>query len=148
MLIRHVTLSHLRQAADTCGVRFHYPPIRQGKQVSRTEHAVRTLIGDDHPGTFRLRLKPIGDHRRGWRPSDYTKSGIRRIDAVCWHGHRDFFRTLFKLSPGCIIKTREITYRGSDDFELNYSQSDTNIGSQYIPLNHSDACKCNEGGLE
>lgn len=54
-----------------------------------------------------------------------TESGRPRTvpGAVCWHGHRDFFRALYRLAPDARIKTTMADYRGSEDFEASYKDT-------------------------
>jgi hypothetical protein len=145
MLARRTTIEALTQAAQAVGVQFQYDPVKVTRsKETPTQQAVRELTQENALGTWRFRLKPVGDHLRMWRSGCGWTPEYRphRVNAVCWHGHRDFFRALFKIHPRCIIKTRQITYRGSKDFELNYHESDIELGSTFYPLRHSEACKC------
>lgn len=58
------------------------------------------------------RLSQHVDRKKDGTPYQRTVPG-----AVCWHGHRDFFRALYKLAPEAIIKTALATYRNSRHFE-------------------------------
>lgn len=72
--------------------------------------------------------------------------------AVCWHGHRDFFRHLFKVAPEARIYTAlirranlPIKFWSKGNFEENFEQTgDVNIGSAYRPVCAADACFCEE----
>ena len=66
----------------------------------------------------------------------------RRVHAVCWHGHRDFYRAIFEAAPDAVIITARARYNGADHFEQTYEQTDGNIGSQAQPMYYSDACDC------
>lgn len=47
--------------------------------------------------------------------------GRRKVGAnVCWHGHRDFMREVFKHEPNARIKTSLAHYRSREDFEARY----------------------------
>ena len=81
------------------------------------------------------------DRYRAYR--DSFGGGVRRIHAVCWHGHRDWMRALFALDPDARIKTAMADYRESDGFERVFpATGDRNIGSQMHPLIYRDACYC------
>ena len=85
---------------------------------------------------FRLALGPDKDSYRS------IKRG-RRIAAVCWHGHRDFFRALYRRSPEARIKTALADYRGTDDFERIFpATGQGNVGSWAEPQAAQDACDC------
>lgn len=43
--------------------------------------------------------------------------------AVCWHGHRDFFRAFYRLVPDAKIRTAFITYQNAQHFEENYERT-------------------------
>jgi hypothetical protein len=67
--------------------------------------------------------------------------------AVCWHGHRDFFRALYALAPDAEIRTGKATYRGRDHFERTHRDT---FGAPYNYYGYSiqaygDACVCEEG---
>lgn len=73
----------------------------------------------------------------------------RHSGAVCWHGHRDFFRALFAAAPGARVQTMqtERTVPGgwytAGNFEDVYQNTgDANVGSAYDPISYADACDC------
>lgn len=66
----------------------------------------------------------------------------RRIAAVCWHGHRDFMRALFRMQPEARIKTALADYRGVADFEMKYR--DTQGEGNRYNLAYGQACGCSE----
>lgn len=74
------------------------------------------------------------------RISSNPYGGERCINAVCWHGFRDFFRGLYEKDPDAIIITAFARYEGRDDFEDTYPDSDRNIGSMVAPMYASEAC--------
>jgi hypothetical protein len=87
-----------------------------------------------------------GPDRERYRAIRYGLNGDRRVNAVCWHGFRDFFRECFSLEPDAVFRTALDTWNGSEDFETRYRQSGwKNIGSQLMPLNAANACDCGEG---
>ena len=71
-----------------------------------------------------------------------SRSG-RRVHAVYWHGHRDFFRALFVRTPSAVIISRVARYEGSADFEASFAATGSqNVGSQMNPLRLDRACDC------
>jgi hypothetical protein len=54
-----------------------------------------------------------------------TRSVFRRhrSNAVCWHGHRDFFLALFSILPDLVVRSAVATYRGEADFLKNHPKS-------------------------
>lgn len=88
--------------------------------------------------------------------SRYTDGGraLRRVAAVCWHGHRDFFDTLYRMladgeyhsakdrAPALRIITGLATYNDRDHFRRTFAASDRNIGSEMQPVMASEACLC------
>jgi hypothetical protein len=68
-----------------------------------------------------------------------------KVNAVCWHGYRDFMIELYKYSDNFKIKTCHIYYQNKQDFYDRYGDTGkVNIGSYYEPLYFEDACNCNE----
>lgn len=67
----------------------------------------------------------------------------RRVCACCWHGHRDIMQALFEAYPDARLQSAIADYHGKDDFEASFEDTgDANIGSQFSPLYHRDACEC------
>src|SRR5690606_19018612 len=107
MKVLNVSLGTLEAVAESVGVKLYIV-----RQTNRKGTA------------WQLTLRPAGDryYRRG-------HSG-RRIWAVCWHGHRDFFRALFERAPNAKVRTVVASYDGREDFERTHSiTGDRNIGS-------------------
>lgn len=63
---------------------------------------------------YRVKLFPLGEIWRRYSPSG------RRVNAVCWHGHRDFFRALFTIDDDTKIVSCLATWNGSAHFEATY----------------------------
>jgi hypothetical protein len=71
--------------------------------------------------------------------------GGRRICACCWHGHRDIMSAIFAEYPDARLQSAVADYRGRQDFEDSFEATGyANIGSQFEPLCHADACDCDE----
>jgi hypothetical protein len=78
----------------------------------------------------------------------YFSNGGKRY-ATCWHGHREFFRNLFKLAPDAIVNVsgrfntgKPIKYT-AENFETEHLKTDRNIGPMIAPVLYSEACDCN-----
>lgn len=124
MKVWNTTEQDVRAAAEEVGLAIHSD--WSGSGIQKDGRALR----------FRLALGADKDHYRS------IKRG-RRIAAVCWHGHRDFFRALYRRSPDARIKTALADYRGSDGFEAAFpATGHTNVGSWAQPEAASDACAC------
>ena len=86
---------------------------------------------------FRFQLKLKGEEYRR-----YSNSG-RKVAAVCWHGHRDFFREVYDINSQATIITMLARYENSEHFEQIYpTTGNTNIGSIFNPLSIQNACQC------
>ena len=99
---------------------------------------------------LRFTLRPAGEKRNGnhiyQRTSASGFSPDRRVYAVCWHGHRDFMRAIFKREPDARIKTMWADYKGSEDFENKFEETGyRNVGSMMYPAYANSICKCHEG---
>jgi hypothetical protein len=120
----NTTEQDIREAADEVGLAIHSD--WSGNGITRDGRALR----------FRLAL---GTDKENYRS---IKRG-RRIAAVCWHGHRDFFRALYRRSPEARIKTALADYRGTDGFERDFpATGQGNVGSWAEPQAAQDACDC------
>lgn len=148
MLVKNCSSSSLSKSARMTGVDLAYEPY-----VSE--------------GGLRFRLKPMSDGKRRpyerfpfWRTSAGAFNEGRTVCAVCWHGHRDFFRNLFEVEPKARVWTalvrrardknllpKHMTHWNADNFEnFFHHTSDINIGSAYRPVRAQDACHCLSGG--
>ena len=111
-------------------------------------------LGEDGRG-YGLTLKTHGPTSNGkpvkWgrvSQSVRNKDGSpRRVaGAVCWHGHREFMREVFKINPDARIKTALADYQGKDDFEETHRQT-RGKGGDYAGfriLPYAQACDCEE----
>jgi len=120
MVVRNLEkIEHLQQAAKEVGV-----------QV-----LIRST-GKQRDGRFwaRFVLRPIGDKYRLIRR--------RRVWAVCLHGHTEFMRVLFQLSPNAVIKSCMATVTkdnlDSHFWILRYK----NVGSILMPDYYGFCCNC------
>jgi hypothetical protein len=120
--------------------------------IARAAVAVGVTTSDilpSGPNALRFRLLPAAGVAQYRRRAPQTG---RRVHAICWHGHRDFFRALFKLAPAARVqtaRTREFApgsrYYTAENFERLYLETDGNIGSAYQPTRYSSACDCQVG---
>lgn len=97
---------------------------------------------------LRFTLRPTGD-RDEWGNYPYQRRTAswqdteRRVWAVCWHGHRDFMREVFRVNPDARIKTGWADYKGAENFEENYRDTAfINVGSQMFPQQANEVCFC------
>lgn len=73
--------------------------------------------------------------------------------AVCWHGHRDFLRALYRRVPDAKVRTAFITYLDATHFKESYQstwdgapdKASRGFAAGYVP--YRDACTCEEGGI-
>jgi len=95
----------------------------------------------------RFVLRP-GDNCQFRRVSaSYFSRGRRRVHAVCWHGHRDFFRAVFAQAPVAVIVTSKARYT-AHNFEVTYPTTNVNIGPPIAPVMFADACDCPDSGRD
>lgn len=125
--------------------------IRRTSEYAITKAAAQTGVtavwermGNSRGGgeTFRVKVD-LGPDRDRYRKINNRQ----RVNAVCWHGFRDFFRALFEVTPDAIAKTALDTWAGGEDFEARYRSSAwANWGSVMEPLYACEACACPEAG--
>ncbi len=80
---------------------------------------------------------------------DYQRTSwyhsTRCVNAVCWHGYRDFMKALFHLLPNLKLVTAIACYNGVDDFNAKFVETGyRNIGSQMQPMQYREACTCGD----
>jgi hypothetical protein len=141
MKATHTNIDTVKQAAEEVDLQMAYEPY-------------------EVPGGFRFRVLPTRDedyrkengHYRWQRRSAGWSNTERRIFATCWHGHREFFRALFRLDPNARIYTAlcrrcNISYWTGSNFEDKFRETGyVNIGSHYRPVQAREACFCSETG--
>ena len=95
---------------------------------------------------YRVKLNKKKENKNYQRKGFYNnKNGTpRKVNAICWHGFRDFLTELYKIYSDLRVFTAQITYNNKEDFELKYpNTANINIGSMVQPLSYGNACFCN-----
>jgi hypothetical protein len=131
----------IREVAREVGVRIHNDnPWNQGG-----------ISKDGRAWNFRLALDSSVPKRgnAGYKYQRTSQSGFRegrKVAAVCWHGHRDFMRAVFRRDPNARFKTAIADWKGSEDFEQRFAQTAfNNVGSMMYPMFAKDCCTCSHG---
>jgi hypothetical protein len=91
--------------------------------------------------TLTVRDSKAPGHRRGYCHKDGFAP--KRLAAACWHVHGYFFEYLFLKYKDDIWINAGLLKMGSN--ENNWQ--DKNIGSNYEPLNFSQACDCHKAKM-
>lgn len=79
---------------------------------------------------YDVRLRPDGDSFRKWSIYD------RRINGICWHGHKLFMVTLFNDYPEVTLRSALAEYNGKESFvELHRQTNDQQ-------WNRNSTCHC------
>lgn len=143
MQVKGITDIELKAAAAEVGVEIELETLN----IDGTRHRVKL-----YPKPPESAYTPA-DNRRAGEAGDapYQRVSVhndtRRVNAVCWHGFRDFFRACFRRQPDAIFRTAMDTWKGSDDFEMRYRHSGAkNIGSPIHQVCAAEACRCPESG--
>jgi hypothetical protein len=124
VIARSVTREQLEQAAAEVGVRLvtgdRYPnhgpaerPTKRGLEYrfNLATDSARFGIAKDGKGGAPYR-------RMSDRPPHRTLPG-----RVCWCGHRDYLRALYRLAPGAYVRTAMATYKNAADFERHFPET-------------------------
>jgi len=149
MIAAKVTAEVLRQAAESIGVRADINTINQ----NGTRHRVKLYpdAWEDPENALTPggnRRKDERGNRKYQRISASAYQNDRRVHAVCWHGFRDYFRAVYRLTPGAVFSTAVDRWQGSEDFEARYKASGhRNVGSQMAPRCAAEVCACPESGM-
>lgn len=147
MLVTGLTREQLEKVAREVGVRQDVTTLN----TKGTRHRVKV-----YPDVPARAYTPARHRRRGERgdaPYQRTSGNVMfregaRVNAVCWHGFRDYFRAAFKHNPQATFRTAFDTWRGAADFEARYrATGHKNIGSRMYPICAAEACRCPESGM-
>lgn len=110
-------------------------------------------IGDRVGRAYRVRLKLSNDeYRENYRRTSASYfNPERKVNAVCWHGHRKFMHKVFNRNMDARIQTAIADYKGYADFAENYRETGRKkigapIAGGYPRM--CDACNCAESGLD
>lgn len=136
MKVWNATEDQIRQAIRETGLKVYgeWSDYGTGNGIERDGRALRFRLSIDTAQTR------DADGFLPYQRQSANPSIRRKLAAVCWHGHRDFMRALFRLAPDARIKTALADYRGADDFERKYRQTYGN-GNHYN-LSYGQACNC------
>tara|TARA_R110000782_G_scaffold232608_1_gene318820 strand:+ start:90 stop:500 length:411 start_codon:yes stop_codon:yes gene_type:complete len=94
---------------------------------------------------MRVKLVKTKENKNYQRIGFYpNKDGSpRKVNAICWHGFKDFLTNLLDQYPKLRIVTAQIIYNGHDDFMNKFEgTASINIGSMVQPLTYENACLC------
>ena len=161
MYASKVSLSTLQRAADAIGVEAQIETLNAAGTRHRVKLNLDTPIAlyrppckhhrtlrllDPHDPRYTCRCRRYQDEQGDAKYQRQSPEG-RRVNAVCWHGFRDYFRACFTLEPNAIFRTSLDTWKGSEDFEARFQRSGyKNIGSMMNPCAFAEACRCPEAG--
>lgn len=152
MKVTGATAEQIQQAARETGVRIY--------NFRESGHGFAFTLKTGEHATPRIdwRGKTVLSPRYQ-RLSQYTQTSTARghegkqfarvvPGAVCWHGHRDFFRALYRLAPRARVRTALAVYRNADNFEEEYPRTRTATGPENSYVSrltpYSAACTCKE----
>jgi hypothetical protein len=125
-----LTPAEIRECAAEVGVQIH------GDSITKVGRAWNFRLG------LLSGVKRDKDHKYQ-RTSASGFNADRRVNAVCWHGHRDFMRALFRRDRDARIKSYFSDYKGSDDFEATFPETGyRNVGSMMYPMQMREVCNC------
>ena len=80
--------------------------------------------------------------RTGFMYSD-TLNRYNKVNAVCWHGFRDFLKSLYEIDENFRVVTAQTTYTNKENFYSTYEDTRyNNIGSMMQPIELGSACLC------
>lgn len=150
MRASNVSEFQLRQAANQTGVVLN--EVRCiGRQIQFTIRPDRAIDKpkDGFPSRrYQLVRSSAFPYSRG--AMGVRRDGRRNVWAVCWHGHREFFRALFAIAPEAIVRVAATgqRYTAENFEETHVPTGGQNIGSRIEPLYRSEACDCRERHLD
>ncbi len=150
MIITGITVEQFKLAVDRAGA--NYPLQRLYAEYG---HNLKAEIGYEYSQTrFSARVVPLftgnciwGFPRRRLTPGQrWSRIGLRRCNAVCWHAERDVLREVFATNPKAKVRTMYAKYSGIDGFLREYPKTARlNVGSQAKPVTPLDLCECVSG---
>ncbi len=149
MIAKNVTQEQLERAAKKVGVSLY-----DLRHVSR---GIRFTLKTGEPSVRRMdwrgkmRLAPPYQRlsQRARQSDAVATKGVTFYPvipgAVCWHGHRDFFRAVYDLAPDAEFRTAMAVYKGREHFESvfpsTYFQDSQRMGYT-MPRPYVEACSC------
>lgn len=148
MKVTGATLQEIEQAADETGIRLY------NLRVSGHGYAFTLKTGEPNEQRIDWRGKLVRAPRyqrlsqcaqRSTARGHEGKEFARVVPGVvCWHGHRDFFRALYKLAPQAVVRTAMAVYRNAGNFESQFEATryagGDRMGVHMTP--YADACTC------
>ena len=80
--------------------------------------------------------------RTGFMYSDKLNR-YNKVNAVCWHGFRDFLKSLYEIDENLRVVTAQTTYTNKENFYSTYEDTRyNNVGSMMQPIELGSACLC------
>lgn len=130
MIIKNVTKEELEQALQAVNVKYSNNITWEHIEPKGKNWDVRLRVKNSKGPGARLGFK-FGDMKQ------------RHLINACWHVHGFWYDALFAINPNAVVVSmgKKIT---KDDGNWE----DRNIGSIANPMYYSEACMCNETGLD
>lgn len=120
--------------------------LRAAIEAAAGEVGVRFAEGMRPVGRgWRFRLAPVGKlgERKYQKLSASPFGPERRVNAVCWHGQRDFMAALFRRLPNVRIRTAITTWKDARDFLARFEDTAyINVGAPIAPRAMAEVCEC------
>lgn len=154
MIVKGATSEQIETAADRTGIRlYNFRELRPNRDrlprfgfTLKTGSYIRRRVDWRGKLVWSPRYQRLATHSRISYAKDTYGESFHPVvpGAVCWHGHRDFMRTLLKLAPSAEIRTAMATYKGKEDFEASYrstwGEGGSRMGMEILP--YAQACTC------
>ena len=130
MMISNATELQVKCAAESIGAKAVVGTVMSKNRFRFVIRPDKLALNGDGREIFR-------SISRGWSQDGH------KINAICWHGHRDFFRELFRINPDAVVKTQHATYE-SETFEDVFPATGRIVrGPPIAPSRLIDWCNCN-----
>jgi hypothetical protein len=134
-------------------------PLKDLHRIAKETHVSMGFVGTEtitvREKLYRVEGKLVPDREyvnHYQRTSAGWQTQGRKVNGICWHGHRDFMRAVFDEFPNARItagRFGKTDYNGKQGFEDNYEESAYfELGPQIsggYPLFYQ-ACSCPESG--
>lgn len=111
-------LDFMKSIADDMGIKIQ---IEATGRRPRLRRACPGVVGweSDARGKphweYDVRLRPLTDNYRVWSVGSHQDA--RRVNAVCWHGHRAFMYRFLGYYKEATIRTALAEYNGEESFK-------------------------------
>lgn len=121
---QYLPLDFMKHIAEDMGVKIEIEATGRRPRLRKACDGSSPLESDSRNKPhweYEVRLRPLTDNYRKW--SAGIGVNVRRVNAVCWHGHKRFMTRFLAYYKEATIRTALAEYNGENSFAIKHGET-------------------------